>query len=135
MITYSSGYKYQLRKSYSIQTCIKPNLPIDTEYISLKCSGELFIKAGYAWDGPSGPAIDTKDFMRGSLVHDAFYQLMREGHLDGTRHRADADKELRRICVEDGMPGARALLAYKAVSFFAATAASRKSNRGTLTAP
>jgi len=43
--------------------------------------GGLLIKAGYSWDGPSGSAIDTKNFMQGSLVHDALYQLLRENIL------------------------------------------------------
>jgi len=29
--------------------------------------------------------------MRGSLVHDALYQLMRDGHLDRATHREAAD--------------------------------------------
>ncbi len=31
---------------------------------------------------PNGPTIETKTFMRASLVHDALYQLMREEHLE-----------------------------------------------------
>ena len=49
-----------------------------------------------AGDGPSGPAIDTKNFMRASLVHDALYQLMRLGTLDKSR-RQYADRLLQTI--------------------------------------
>jgi hypothetical protein len=46
---------------------------------------------GYAWNGPSGPTLDTRNFMRGSLVHDALYQLMREGRMDnGLRRQNEA---------------------------------------------
>ena len=38
----------------------------------------LYISKGYSWDGPSGPAIDTPDWIKASLVHDALYQLIRE---------------------------------------------------------
>lgn len=69
--------------------------------------GLLTMKKGYAWDGPSGPTIDTKNFMRGSLVHDALYQLMRNGQL-APQWREGADQELRRICREDGMNRFRA---------------------------
>ena len=59
----------------------------------LNTKGHLIIKRSYAWDGPSGPTIDTKNFMRGSLVHDALYQLMRHEHLSSDEWRAVADLE------------------------------------------
>ena len=70
---------------------------------------------GYAWDGPSGPTIDTKNFMRGSLVHDGLYQLMREGLLAHEEYRKSADDLLRDICVEDGMSKFRAWYVHRAV--------------------
>ena len=48
------------------------------------------IAARYAWDGASGPTFDTKDTMTPSLIHDAFYQLMREGVLD-VKHKQQVD--------------------------------------------
>jgi hypothetical protein len=114
VITYTSGYKYQLKKSYSIFISIKPDKNIITKYISLNTNGLLFIGEGYAWDGPSGPTIDTHSFMRGSLIHDACYQLMREEHLD-QKWREQADKELKKICLEDGMSRIRAWYVYRAV--------------------
>lgn len=41
---------------------------------------QLLLYAGYAWNGASGPVPDTKTIMRASLYHDAWYQLIREGH-------------------------------------------------------
>lgn len=76
------------------------------------------INAGYAWDGPSGPTIDTKTFIRASLVHDALYQLMREEKLDRIKYREDADQLLKRICLEDGMNSFRAAYVYKFVRWF-----------------
>jgi len=77
----------------------------------------LTIHEGYAWDGASGPTIDTKSFMRGSLVHDALYQLISTKKL-GKEHRRDADKVLYRICREDGMSWFRAKYVYYAVRKF-----------------
>lgn len=102
VIRYRSGYKYQLVETYSIQTSILPRKIAHHGFIRLGRNGLLTVAAGYAWDGPSGPTIDTKNFLRGSLVHDALYQLMREGLLD-VGWREDADSELVRICKEDGM--------------------------------
>ena len=67
-ISYRSGYKYQLTEGYSVDVDVKPDQDIDSEYIRLSTIGLLTIKTGYAWDGPSGPTIDTPSFMRGALV-------------------------------------------------------------------
>ena len=107
-------YKYQLVKPYSIQTKVKVDPLINTDYLRLTKAGKLTIKSHYAWDGPSGPTFDTKDFMRGSLVHDAFYQLIREGHLDYNTREA-ADRLLQDICREDGMSRLRAWWVYQGV--------------------
>ena len=77
----------------------------------------LLIKQGYSWDGPSGPARDTNNFMRASLVHDALYQLIEESQLH-KKHRKDADKAMRKICKEDGMGGPRRFWTYWAVRIF-----------------
>jgi hypothetical protein len=81
--------------------------------------GVLIVGNGYVWDGASGPTIDTKDSMRGSLVHDALYQLMRD-RIIGTYRRKQADLELKRICIEDGMKPFRINYWYFFVRLFAA---------------
>lgn len=66
-IKYRSGYKYQLDEDYKIQINIKPQKGVDEKFIKLDQVGNLIVVAGYAWDGPSGPVIDTKENMRASL--------------------------------------------------------------------
>jgi hypothetical protein len=112
-------YKYRLERPYDITTPITParRLAVSEEWVVLDCDGHLYLKANYAWDGPSGPTIDTPDFMRGSLVHDAFYQLMREGLLD-RRHRDSVDRLLEAMCQEDGMSSAKAARVYWFVKQF-----------------
>lgn len=131
MIKYKGGYKYQLAATYKVKVNIVQELEIFSKFIRL-VGGVLIIKEGYAWDGPSGPTFDTKNFMRGSLVHDALYQLIREGQLSGA-HRLQADIELRRICREDGMSKIRAWWVFKAVRVFGKSAATNK--RKIITAP
>lgn len=121
MITYKGGYKYQNLKDYTIQTSVKLDDDIETNYLAMTKDGLLTIKKGYAWDGASGPTIDTKSSMRGSLVHDAFYQLMRE-ELIGKEYRHLADEYLHDICTEDGMIDVRADLWQLAVETFAMAA-------------
>jgi hypothetical protein len=72
--------------------------------------------------------------MRGSLIHDALYQLLREGHLPQSE-RFMADKILQYICLEDGMWKLRAWWVFQGVSKFAASAASPKNKRKIHTAP
>jgi hypothetical protein len=109
MIKFKCGYKYQLSENYELGTRINiPNIILENNFISMSESGLLFIKKGYAWDGPSGPTLDTENFMRGSLVHDALYQLMREGYLDPKVYKKQADALLVSICEEDGMTKLRA---------------------------
>ena len=113
-IRYKEGYKYVLVTDYATRIEIHPAATIRTEYIKLSKNGALRIKHGYAWDGASGPAFDTRNFMRGSLVHDCLYQLMREKLLPQTEREA-ADKILRRIVLEDGMSAVRAWWVFQGV--------------------
>ena len=132
-IEYTDGWKYQLREDYSCQTGIT-SAGVVTPYITLETDGRLTIKAGYAWDGPSGPAIDSKNFMRGSLVHDALYQLLREKHLP-MQAREEADRLLQKMCVEDGMWKIRAWWVYQGVSTFGKDAAGKGGRHAILYAP
>lgn len=117
MIKYKAGYKYQLHESYVFQLPESfAGIDVATDFYSIKdCL--LAIKKGYAWDGPSGPTIDTKNFMRGSLVHDVLYQMIREGLLS-KELKDDADRLLQTICIEDGMSKFRAWYVYQAVKRF-----------------
>lgn len=79
----------------------------------------LLIKKGFAWDGPSGPTIDTKPFLAASLVHDALYRLISIGALERTPcSQLWADKMLLKVGIVCGMWEIRAKLAYYAVRIF-----------------
>ena len=129
-------YKYQLLEPYSHRTNI-PNPGIESAdgWVTLLCDTTLLVKKGYVWDGPSGPTIDTKNFMRGSLVHDALYQLMREGKLDPTLRRKQADLLLYNICVEAGMSRARAGYVYRSLRIFGGKHAQSRVERAEIEAP
>lgn len=133
-IYYKKGYKYQLAKDYECYVNIHPIEAIITKFIELYPTGKLIIKAFYAWDGPSGPTIDTANFMRGSLIHDALFQLFRECKLNMVWY-PQANIELRKACLEDGMSEIRAWYIYRSVNKFAASCADPKNDRKILTAP
>ena len=116
-ILYSSGYKYQLKADYQVHTDVVPDMPWEDQFCSLDVQGVLTVRSGYAFDGPSGPTIDTKSFMRGALVHDVLYQILRHGGLPKS-YKDLCDRMLQRICVEDGMFKLRAWYVYQGVKMF-----------------
>lgn len=134
-IVYKAGYKYQIQEAYRVDIPIWPDADIKSAFVNLDSNGRLLIKEGYAWDGPSFPGIDTLNFMRGSLVHDALYQLMREGLLAKDRYRDDVDRLLRRHCREDGMSWLRAWWIYQGVCVFGKPYADPSRRKPKLNAP
>jgi hypothetical protein len=134
-IRYRSGFKYVLVDDYEVLLVYtRPQRNIVTEYITLASCGRLWIRHGYAWDGPSGPTCDTRDSLRGSLVHDALYQLIREGLLEPDQRR-NSDRELRDILIEDGMSATRSGYWFEGVEHFGKNAATGDGGRPVLTAP
>ena len=120
-VAYRAGYKYQLAEPYEERLLISLARSVGTKWISLGPNGFLAIALGYAWDGPSGPTIDTANSIRGSLVHDALYQLIRLEKLS-TRFRFFADELYERMCQEDAAGawwGWRHLLQVRAKAHFA----------------
>jgi len=117
---YKSGYKYIVAETLTIQSPYRPKndlMGVCCGFVDLLKNGMLTIRKGYAWDGASGPAFDTKTIMRGSLFHDVSYQLMREGSL--SRDLKDtADDWLIETCKEDGMWAARRAWVFWALDKF-----------------
>ena len=122
MIKYRTGKNYELVKEYQLETLIEPEEDAVTDTVELTKEGLLTIKKGFAWDGASGPAFDTRSFMRASLVHDALYYLMRQEVLD-RKWRDEADLLMKEICLADGMWKVRAWWCYRAVRRFGESAA------------
>ena len=133
-IKYKGGYKYQLVRDYGLYTNIFPKEDIHSEFISLYTDSYMLIRYKYAWDGASGPAIDTKTIMRGSLVHDAICQLIREEHLPRSV-MPQGNALLKRICLEDGMCKIRAWWVHRGVNDFGDFAGDPKNKKAVLTAP
>jgi hypothetical protein len=128
-IHYREGsYKYQLLAGHSIllPELADPNrAPIVTEWLELDPDGTMRFRPGYAWDGASGPTIDSKSSMRASLYHDGGYQLIRMGLL-ALAMRAALDALFHRVCLEDQMWRPRAWAWYHLVRIFAKPAATAK---------
>lgn len=132
-IGYCKGFKYQVARCYLIKTPIIGH-NVETPYLKLSPDGTLEIQKGYAWDGASGPTYDSKCSIRGSLVHDALYQLIRLD-LIGHKERPAVDQFFHDICVEDGMNKTRAAAWLWAVRKFGIFSAIPEAERPVLEAP
>lgn len=109
-------WKYRLTEDLELR-CSITGIACRTEYVSLWDDGRLILRKGYAWDGPSGPTIDTADSLRASAGHDALYQLISLNAVPAD-FRILADRDLRRWCVDDGMSTTRADAWFFAVRAF-----------------
>lgn len=99
-------YKYQLMEDFIYVTKIR-GFEANLELIKLDREGNLTILKYYAWDGASGPTLDSPSAMRASLVHDALYQLMRL-NLITQDQLIPIDKLFHKILLKDGMGSLRA---------------------------
>lgn len=129
---YKKGYKYQLAETETLKVS-GIYAWVTHDWIRLE-GCRLWILKGYAWDGCSGPTWDDKTNMTAGLVHDALYQLMREGLLPQTA-KAAADEMLYRLCIKNGMWEFRARYYLWAVKKFGRKSTDPKSERKLLTAP
>lgn len=132
-VKYRKGFKYQLAEDEFYDTGMTGQSG-QNRFCKLSDNGFLFVYAGYAWDGPSGPTFDTDNFMRASLIHDTLYQMMREGLLP-QEYRDEADEIMRKICLEDGMSELRAGYVFAAVRMFAEDAADPENLKPILETP
>ena len=115
--------KYQNKKSWKyriyddVEFVLYSNYGnIAHEYFQIT-GNHLVVKAGYRYDGPSGPTIDTDNFMSPALIHDVLFQCMREDLLNRDYFKT-ANKELYMQCRERGMSRFRASYVKKAVDWF-----------------
>jgi hypothetical protein len=115
-IYYKSGYKYQLHvadyapntiyiggRKWLRHTLLHKVLDdpayVERDFYAID-GGNLYIRHGYAWDGASGPAIDTVDTQRASLIHDVLWQAIEEGVIP-EQYRPLTNLEFRDILFED----------------------------------
>jgi hypothetical protein len=90
-----------------VQTPIR-GVKIVDRFFRLDEDGMLWIFAGFAWNGASGPTFDTASSMGPSAVHDIFCICMRDGRLDYAVWQDIVNDFFRQQCLEDGMCVARA---------------------------
>lgn len=109
------NYKYKLMENYTLKLNINLEKDLIFNFIEFLTTGQLLIKQNYAWDGATGLPLTPTEMLRGSLVHDVLYQLMRLGALDYKIHRILADKIFKQFCIEDGTPKITTECMYRAL--------------------
>lgn len=136
---------YIVKKTMTFQTFILGKTAVikrksDNKVLArLTSNGTLTVYEGYFWNGPSGPTIDTEDFIIGSIPHDVLYQMLKENMLvDEEYHKRKsgpglyyismyeefkelrllADVTLETVCIENGMCLFRAKYTYISVRIF-----------------
>jgi hypothetical protein len=107
-------WKYENIEDVIISTGLKTEQYYNSPFLLMSCNGILTIRPGYRWDGASSVAIDTKNIMLPSLVHDALYQLIREGVLQPD-DRKRCDEIMYELNIERGMAKIRASSIYYAL--------------------
>lgn len=136
-ITYEKldRWKYRLVSAYTFKvglpTELRPIYRVGHKTAALQdvvtydpASDLCTIHAGYCWDGPSGPTIDTVTSLRPSLTHDALYQLMRMGLLSH-KCRQRADELYRELLIENGVSSVRAYTHYYTLRAFGGSSAAK----------
>ena len=110
-------YKFKVEENFSIELPFK--IPdFEHPYASSKDS-ILSIKRGYAWNGASGPVINTRDTLVASLVHNVLYQAMRLNLIKSSKeNRMIADKNFFEILKMNGVNSIRRKVWYFAVRLF-----------------
>jgi hypothetical protein len=128
---YTEGYKYLTEEEMWFYT----GIPVDMQCKRVRhyANGWMQVYDGFGTDGPSGPTFDDSHNMRGAIMHDAGYYLLRHG-LD-PKYKSVFDKKFRAMLIEDGCSIMRADLYYKGVKVFAAYAADPKHKKEVYVAP
>ena len=121
-------FKYRLTALYSFKLPVPFPIAIyplfaPNDWLSYNTrTGIITYEEGYAWDGSSGPTIDSKKCQLAGLVHDGAYQMLREGVFGNHEYKEAARKYFddlyREMCISAGMGRRRAWLRWKGLRWF-----------------
>ena len=124
MLKYKQGYAYYTAEAVEVPVEFAcPDFPlavVSDTWVWCR-QGRLVIRARYAWDGASFVLFrwfgTPRAWILPSLVHDALYQLIRDGLMD-RQYRDAADRLFRELLIERGVWRIVAWGAYYAVRVF-----------------
>jgi len=111
---------YTLDESYTAKTFVTGQ-SVEAAGATLLPNGDLVMKAGYNWNGPSGPAVDTANTLVPSGMHDGLYACITALDLVQVAEnvlREKADKSYRDSLKTWGVPKWRKFMHFKGVRLF-----------------
>lgn len=108
--------------------CIDEDVRSEDGSVLQTTDGHLYLFPGFVCDGPSGPTLDTPDFLPGSFIHDGGYKLCREAKVDHRIWRKRYDQVLHDLCELKGMGWFRRQYVYRGVRLFSGFAAKPANN-------
>jgi hypothetical protein len=114
---YHRKYRYKTLSEYKDYFAALSGVSFVHRYVSCT-NGILKIEENYAWDGATGVIFDSYYLMKASLIHDALYQMMREGLLDRKKYRKVADKIFYSVMKDSKVNPIRRRLLYIGVRLF-----------------
>ena len=83
--------KYELTQCVEVM-CLYDFPDAEMTFLRIR-NARMYFEPGFLWDGPSGPIVDTVDWMVPSLAHDGLYELMRAGKIP-LSFRRNADRQM-----------------------------------------
>ena len=126
-LLYRAHYKYRFEREFRVRlpkkaqplcdwSFIIPSIDGGPPWVQLRTDRWMIFRAGYCYDGPSGPTKDSPCSMGPAAFHDGCYQGARLSKLP-------QDEDLRELCddvfkdylIHDGMSDERAELWYQGV--------------------
>jgi hypothetical protein len=113
-VYFKEGYRYQTTRWVIVKTKIATGELICTEWFILLPDGWLLARPGYAWDGASGPAINTLNWRLPSLCHDVLCQAIAMGRLSAL-WADEVHAEMHRLLLKKHMNPVRAWYSREAV--------------------
>lgn len=117
---YKSGYRYVSQEAVLVDVGAELHAPLNSPFASIAAE-KLCVMSKYAWDGASFTPFlwlgTPTAWLTPSLVHDALYQLIREGLLD-RQYRAAADRLFREMLLAREVWPVVAWVAYWSVRVF-----------------
>jgi len=113
-IAYTNADKFVLGRDEYFDLDFAPEYPVENSYAKFTPDGVLKIKRGFLWSA-NFPAMNTDNTKPASLVHDAGYDLIKDGLLPRQQFKDLFDMAMRDILLECGILDARAWAWYMAV--------------------
>jgi len=123
-VKYKHGFRFYLAEDFSLKIDDLPDENVLPLYKIAMSKGMLTISKGYMWDR----GFRGKEFIRGTLVHEALYQLIRLGYLP-YEWRKKSNEIYYSLLVDDGAPKLFAWLLKKCADLFGNVASNGKSRK------